>query len=76
MSQLASNYQQNVHQVGQTVAWSLIFNVAVIAAALRYDKVAALGHSIFGILVLVLTYTFVLYYLIPLGFNAGDFDNW
>lgn len=44
--------------------------MSIICAALRFDKMAALAHSLFGI---VMTYTFVLYFLVPFGLTA-DID--
>ena len=67
----APPYQQNVHQVGTTIAWSFIVNVGIIAGTLRFNRVASVIHALFGWMVLILTYIFILYYLIPLGFNAN-----
>lgn len=71
MSGIASQYDQNVHQIGNTVAWSIILNLAVLCAALRYDRLAALAHAIFGFIILILTYVCVLFLLSIYGFNAN-----
>jgi hypothetical protein len=72
MSSFATNYQMNIHQVALTVAWSLVLNAAIVAGALRYNRAAALLHAVFGWLILVLTFIFILCLLIPLGFNVMD----
>ena len=76
MADVATAYEQQVHQNGQTVAWSILLNVAIMAGALRYDRVAAALHAVLGVMVLILTYTFVLYFLIPYGFNVNNPLNW
>lgn len=71
MSSIASQYDQNVHQIGNTVAWSIILNVAILCAALRHDRLAALAHAIFGFIILILTFICVLFMLSLYGFNAN-----
>ena len=66
----APNYQQNAHQMGLTVAWSLILNISVIAAVLKYDKRLVAVHALFGWIILILTYVMILILLIPYGFNV------
>jgi hypothetical protein len=76
MSGIAPNYQQNVHQIGNTIAWSIILNVSIVCGALRYDRVAAAAHLLFGIIILVMTYIFVFYLLGQYGFNANSLGWW
>lgn len=76
MSNFANNFQQNAHQIAQTFAWSILLDIAIVLGALRYDKAAAITHLIFGWIILILTYTFVLYFLIPYGFNVGQVGTW
>jgi len=71
MSNLANNYQTNIHAFGLTAAWSVLLNVSIVFGALRYDKVAALTHAIFGFIIFILTYICILYILIPYGFNVS-----
>jgi hypothetical protein len=72
----ATNYQGNVHQCGLTVAWSLLINVAIIAAILRQDKIAMIMHLVAGWAILITTYTMILLLLIPLGFNVSLKGTW
>ena len=74
-SQQATNYEGNIHQVGLTVAWSLIINASIISGALRFDSVAAMTHIIFGWCLLIYSYILVLYFLIPYGFNVANPDD-
>lgn len=62
MASQPTNYQQNVHQVELTVAWSLIVNVSVVCAVFKHDKLAALAHLMFGCIILLLCYTFIIYF--------------
>lgn len=76
MAEVATNYQQNVHQIGNTVAWSIILNIGIVCGALRFDRVAAAAHLTFGIIILVMTYVFVFYLISPYGFNANIVGGW
>ena len=76
MSALAPYYVMNVHQDGMTAAWSLLLNLGIIAGALRYYKLALMTHIVSEIIVLLLTYTFILYVLIPYGFNVNNPNDW
>lgn len=76
MASQPTNYQQNVHQVELTVAWSLIVNVSVVCAVFKHDKSAALAHLMFGCIILLLCYTFIIYFLQPYGFNANTLGWW
>lgn len=76
MSNLPTNYQVNVHQCGQTIAWSLLLNVSIIAAILRQDKIALIMHLVAGWAILITTYTMILQFLIPLGFNVSVLGTW
>ena len=67
---LAHSYQINVHQMGLTVAWSLILNISVIAAVLKYDKRLVAVHALFGWIILILTYVIIFFLLFPYGFNV------
>lgn len=69
MSATPDNYQLNVHQFGMTVTWSLLFNVSVFCAILRHSKTAQISHSILSFMILISTYVFILYFLVPFGFN-------
>lgn len=71
MSDLADGYQSNIHALGMTAAWSLLFNITVLCGALRFDKAAALAHTIFGWIIFIMTFTFILYLLAPYGFNLS-----
>ena len=76
MSELAPYYVMNVHQDGMTAAWSLLLNLGIIAGALRYYKLALITHIVSEIIVLILTYTFILYVLVPYGFNVNNPSDW
>lgn len=69
-------YQMRVHQDGCTVAWTLLLSLAMIAGALRYDKLAFYAHAVAGWMIVFLTYFFVLYDLIPDGFNVANPKDW
>lgn len=76
MSSFATPYEENVHQVGLTVAWSILLNLAVLCAALRQDRLAAFAHAIFGFIILILTFVCILIILIPYGFNLNKEEDW
>lgn len=75
MSNLANNYQINIHTFGLTAAWSVLLNVSIVSGALRYDKIAGISHAVFGFIIFVLTYICILYILIPYGFNISLSEN-
>jgi hypothetical protein len=60
-----------VHQIGNTLAWSFLYNFAVLFALLKYRKTAMILHTILGIVIMIMTYIFVLYFLVPFGFNQS-----
>lgn len=66
---LAGPVSTNIHQIGQTLAWSVLFNVAVLSINLRHKHYAANLHSLLGWCILLLTYIDILIFLIPNGFN-------
>ena len=66
----------NVHQVGITTAWSLLLSVSIISAIFRYDKIAAITHVVFGWVIFVYTFVFMLILLIPWGFNLDSSMGW
>lgn len=66
---LAGPVSTNIHQIGQTLAWSVLFNVAVLFINLRHKHYAANLHSLLGWCMLLLTYIDILIFLIPNGFN-------
>jgi len=68
MSGLPSAYLDNVHAIGATGAWTVLLNISIVSAALRYDKVAAMAHAIFGWMILLLTFIAILVLLGPYGF--------
>ena len=65
----------NIHQIGQTVAWCLFYNCAVVAINLRHFKNADIVHSLLGWAMLIFTYICILLFLIPNGFNVGPANN-
>ena len=69
-------YFLNVHQVGLTCAWSILLSVSVVSAVLRYDKIAAITHAIFGWVIFIFSFVFILYLLIPWGFNLDSSSGW
>ena len=69
MSSFPSNYHVNLHQVSLTVVWCILLSVSIITALFRYDKVAAITHMIFGWIIFVYSFVFVLLFLAPFGFN-------
>jgi hypothetical protein len=69
MSLIPDNYQMNVHQFGMTVTWSILFNISVLCAILKHRKAAQISHSILSFMMLISTYVFILYFLVPFGFN-------
>ena len=71
MSDFPTNYQQNVHQIGQTIAWSVLLNFMIISINLRFYKKGFLTHALLGYTILLLTYTFIIYFLAPYGFNIN-----
>ncbi len=75
MSNLPSPYQNNIHAIGNAAAWSVILNISIVCAALRYDKVAAMLHAIFGWLILFLTFFSILTILAPYGFLITPADG-
>ena len=70
------NYSMNMHQVGLSCVWSLLLSVSVISAVLRYDKIAAITHAIFGWVILIFSFVFVLLLLAPWGFNLDNSMGW
>jgi hypothetical protein len=54
--------------VGQSVTWEILLNITVILALLKHSWSAAFLHMAIGLCMLVLTYFFILWYLIPFGF--------
>ena len=72
----ATYYQENVHQCGLTIAWSLVVNVAIVAATLRYDKVALIIHALLAWTILIVTYVLITFLLAQYGFNVALFDTW
>lgn len=60
----------NIHQIGNTLAWSVCFNIAVVTINLKYRQNALLLHSLLGWGMLALTYFDILLLLIPNGFNV------
>lgn len=75
MSGSPTNYQNNIHAIGATVAWTVLLNISIVCGALRYDKVAALAHAIFGWIILILTFIAVLTILGPFGFIVSPADG-
>ena len=69
-------YFLNVHQVGLTCAWSILLSVSIVAAVLRYDKIAAITHAIFGWVIFIFSFVFILYLMIPYGFNLDSSAGW
>ena len=69
MSQPPDNFQMNVHQFGQTVTWSILFNISILCAILRHRKASIIIHAILSCMIMLMTYFFILYLLIPFGFN-------
>ena len=62
---------QLTHDIVNTIAWSILFNVTAILAQFRFSKGATYAHSVMGIIMLVLTYFSILWILIPFGFNLS-----
>jgi len=73
---IATYYDMTIHQGGMTMAWSLVINMAIIAATLRYDKVALIVHAVLGWTIFVISYTMILFLLAQYGFNVNLFDSW
>ena len=71
-----SNYHVNLHQVSLTVVWCILLSVSIITALFRYDKVAAITHMIFGWIIFVYSFVFVLLFLAPFGFNQKIEYGW
>jgi hypothetical protein len=61
----------NIHQIGQTIAWSVLLNISVVAINLKHKGFSLPLHSILGWVILALTYIDILVFLIPLGFNLS-----
>ena len=70
------NFNLNVHQIGVTFAWSLILSVSIVSAIFRYDKIAAIAHVVFGWVIFVYSFVFMLILLIPWGYNLTSEYNW
>lgn len=66
----ASNLQINIHQIGQTVTWVILYDISIICACLNHKKSTAIVHSLLGWAILLMTYSLILLYLIPYGFFA------
>ena len=72
----ASSYQMNLHQSGLTLAWCLFISVSIVCAVFRYDKVALSAHIIFGWVIFVYTFIFILIILAPYGFFVRRSLSW
>ena len=70
------NFNLNVHQIGVTTAWSLLLSVSIVTAIFRYDKIAAITHVVFGWVIFVYSFVFMLILLIPWGYNLTSEYNW
>ncbi len=70
MSSYPDNTSVLIHQYGQTVTWCILLNISILSACLSYKKIASTLHAILGALILFLTYFFILWFLVPYGFNA------
>lgn len=68
---LAGPVSITIHQIGQTLAWSVLFNVTVLFINLRHKHFATNLHSLLGWCMLLLTYIDILIFLIPYGFNIS-----
>jgi len=64
----ASNYQMNLHQDGLTIVWSIFLSISIICAVFRYDKIALTAHIIFGWIIFIYSFIFILVILAPYGF--------
>lgn len=63
-----TNISTNVHQLGMTLMWTGVSTVMLMAILLRDYSKAWLVHAILGSLILLVTFTFMLLFLIPLPF--------
>lgn len=68
MSAGPTNGQILVHQVGNSVTWEILLNITVVLALLKHSWSAAFLHMAIGIVMLFLTYFFILWFLAPFGF--------
>lgn len=68
MSSGPSNFDILVHQYGQSLTWCILLDLTAIFALMKYSRLAATLHAILGIVILLLTYFFILWFLIPYGF--------
>jgi len=64
------NLETNIHQIGNTLAWSVLLNISLLAVNTRYHHLSLLVHSLMGWAILVITYTDILLLLIPNGLNT------
>ena len=70
------NYTMNFHQVGLTAVWCVLLSTSITTAIFRSDKVAAITHMIFGWIILIYSFVFVLICLAPFGFNLDNSMGW
>jgi len=66
---------QAVHNICNSVAWSVLFNFSVFLVQFKHSPMAMYFHNILGILILLLTYFGILWILIPTGFNLTVADS-
>lgn len=60
----------NIHQIGNTLAWCILLDIAVVSINLRYRQNSVFLHTILGWTILALLYIDILLFLIPNGFNV------
>jgi hypothetical protein len=70
MSQLASTNIINIHQIGMTFNWCILFNVSVFMSLYKYRTYGHYVHAIIGITITLGTIGFLLPFLITVGFNV------
>lgn len=68
--QLAGPISSNIHQIGNTLAWSGLLNVSLLFIHTRHHRHSLLLHSVMGWIIFALTYIDILIILIPFGFDV------
>ena len=62
---------QAVHNICNSVAWSILFNISVFLSLFKFSRVAAWMHMILGFIILLLTLFAILWLLIQYSFNLS-----
>ena len=65
------NLQMNIHQIGNTIGWSILFNISVSGILIRSHPATPIMHSIIGFIILAIMLASILQILIPFGMNVS-----